>query len=59
MLNSKDVETTKDLVISAIYKAMNPFCLDTSNKLNEQVKETKINVAKAFDIVIREMKVGG
>ncbi len=59
MINSKDVETTKELVVSAVFKAMTPLCLDTSDGMYKKIKETKIIVIKAFDIVIKEMKDGG
>ena len=50
MLNSKDVITTKDLVVSALFHVPN---LDIKDYL-----KIKPKVIEAFDIIIKEMQRG-
>ena len=56
-INSKDVKTTKQLVIGALMQAMGGY--DSFPINYEQFKNTKIIISEAFDIVIGEMKDGG
>lgn len=56
-INSKDVKTTKELVIGALMQAMGGYEAYPINY--EQFKNTKIIISEAFDIVICGMKNGG
>jgi len=59
MLHLKDVKITKELVISALYQVMNPLEAGASKELVGKFVKAELNIRKAFDIVIREMKAGG